>query len=224
MFLLRSGRSAHISRKIRQVSQNLEDEKNGYTILRIKDGGDPEDLPGAENKSQELTHNMADFNQRSVVKTAVRELATPIADVSAFNTIVQAVITDNPLGCVAYTEAGVTHQPVEKSKENYVAKIVYQDGDGKAVGTDSCKFGSVAGFNAGATALLADTALATAHNGTAVRDSDNETYSATLKCRDPNGEIYMITFTRERVSLTSYSDDAIRTKVETWADSVAALA
>ncbi len=167
---------------------------------------------------------MADFNQRSVVKTAVRELATPIENVSAFNTIVQAVITDNPLGCVAYTEAGVTHQPVEKSKENYVAKIVYQNGDGKAVGTDSCKFASVAGFNAGATALLADTALATAHGGTAVRDSDSETYAATLKCRDPNGEIYMITFTRERVSLTSYSDDAIRTKVETWADTVAALA
>ena len=167
---------------------------------------------------------MADFIQKTNVKTAVRELATPIADVSAFDAIVQSVITDNPFGCVAYTEGGVAHQPVEKSKENYVAKVVYQDGNGKSVGTDSCKFGSIAGFNAGATALLADTALASAHGGTAVRDPDSETYSATLKCRDPNGEIYMITFSRDRVNLTSYSDDAIRTKVETWADSVAALA
>lgn len=167
---------------------------------------------------------MADFNQKSVVKTAVRELATPIENVTAFNTIIQTVITDNPLGCVAYTEAGVAHQPVEKTKEAYVAKVIYQDGEGKSLGTDSCKFGSVAGFTAGATALLADTALATAHGGTAVRDPDNETYSAILKCRDVNGEIYMLTFTREKVSLTSYSDDAIRTKVETWADSVAALA
>ena len=167
---------------------------------------------------------MADFNQKTVVKTAVRELANPIADVSAFNTIVQAVITDNPFGCIAYTEAGVTHQPVEKTKEAYVAKVIYQDGEGKTTGTDSCKFNSVAGFNAGAAALLASTALATAHTGTAVRDPDNESYSATLKCRDPNGEIFMITFGRKSVSLTSYSDDGIRTKVETWADTVAALA
>ena len=167
---------------------------------------------------------MADFIQKTNVRTATRTLAAPIADVSAFNTIVQSVITDNPFGCVAYTEGGVAHQPVEKSKESYVARVIYQDANGKSVGTDSCKFGSVAGFNAGATALLGSAPLAAAHGGTAVRDSDNETYSATLKCRDANGEIYMLTFSRDRVSLTSYSDDAIRTKVETWADTVAALA
>ncbi|MFA5267138.1 MAG: hypothetical protein WC379_04135 [Methanoregula sp.] len=167
---------------------------------------------------------MADFIQKTNVKTAVRELATPIADVSAFNTIVEAVITANPFGCVAYTEAGITHNPVEKSKETYVAKIVYQDALAKSVGTDACKFGSIAGFNAGAAALLASTALATAHGGTAVRDPASETYSATLKCRDPNGEIYMVTISRDRVNLSSYSDDGIFTKVETWADTVAALA
>ena len=167
---------------------------------------------------------MADFVQKTTVKTAVRELATPIADVAAFNTIVESVITANPFGCVAYTVSGVTHDPVEKSKENYVAKIVYQDPLAKSVGTGSHKFGSIAGFNAGAAALLASAPLATAHGGTAVRDPASETYSATLKCRDPNGEIYMVTISRNRVNLTSYSDDAIRTKVETWADTVPALA
>jgi hypothetical protein len=34
----------------------------------------------------------------------------------------------------------------------------------------------------------------------------------------------MVTFSRTRVSLTSYSDDGIRTKVETWADTIPALA
>jgi hypothetical protein len=34
----------------------------------------------------------------------------------------------------------------------------------------------------------------------------------------------MVTFSRTRVNITSYSDDAIRTKVETWADTVPALA
>jgi hypothetical protein len=34
----------------------------------------------------------------------------------------------------------------------------------------------------------------------------------------------MVTLSRDRVNLTSYADDAIRTKVETWADTVAELA
>ena len=64
----------------------------------------------------------------------------------------------------------------------------------------------------------------TAHAGTPYRDSENETYSATIKCHDPNGELYMVTFSRDSVGLTTYSDDSIRTKVETWADTVPALA
>ena len=167
---------------------------------------------------------MADFVQKTTVKSAVRTLAVPIADVTAFNTIVQSVITDNPFACTAYETAGVNHAPVEKTKENYVVKIVYQDGDAKTVGTNAGKFNSIAGFTAGAAALLADAALTAAHAGTPVRDTGSETYSATLKCHDANGEIYMVTFGRQSVSLTSYSDDAIRTKLETWADSVAALA
>ena len=167
---------------------------------------------------------MADFVQKTNVKTAVRELATPIADVSTFDSIVQSVITGNPFGCVTYTEGGVSHQPVEKTKEAYVAKVVYQDGMAKSVGTFSGRFNSIAGFNAGAAAVLADTDLTAAYGGTPVRDPGSDTYSATLRCRDANGELYFVTFSRSRVSLTSYSDDAIRTAVETWADTVAALA
>jgi hypothetical protein len=167
---------------------------------------------------------MADFIQKTTVKSAVRTLASPIADAAAFNTIVQSVITDNPFTCTSYESAGVTHQPVEKTKENYVAKVIYQDTDAKTIGNDSSKFSTLAGFTAGATALLADTALAAAHGGTAIHDLAHDTYSATLKCHDANGEIYMVTFGRDSVSITSYSDDTIRTRVETWADTVAALA
>ena len=167
---------------------------------------------------------MADFVQSNVTKSAVRELADPIADVAAFNTIVQSVITANPFACVSYMTAGVTHDPVEKTKEAYTVKIVYQDTDAKVVGSLSDKFNTIAGFNAGATALVASAALSAAHGGTAVRDTENEAFSATLKCHDPNGELYQVTFSRDRVTLTSYSDEAIRTRVETWADSVAALA
>ncbi|MDO9034695.1 MAG: hypothetical protein Q7U51_05780 [Methanoregula sp.] len=167
---------------------------------------------------------MADFVQSSETKSAIRELADPIEDLITFNSIVQSVITDNPFACVSYMTAGVTHDPVEKTRESYTAKVVYQDAEAKTVGNDSCKFSTTAGFNAGVTALAASTALIAAHAGTAVHDEDNDTYSATIRCHDPNGELFNITFSRTRLSLTSYSDEAIRTKVETWADTVAALA
>jgi hypothetical protein len=167
---------------------------------------------------------MADFVQSSQTKTAVRELASPIADVTAFNLIVQSVITDNPFACVEYMTAGENHAPVEKTREGYTARIVYEDGNAKTVGTGSHKFSTLAGFNAGVTALLAAAAVSTAHAGTALHDAENDAFAATLKCHDANGELYMVNFSRDRVTLTSYSDEAIRTAVETWADTVAALA
>ncbi len=167
---------------------------------------------------------MADFIQSNVTKSAVRTLASQIEDVTTFNSIVQSVITDNPFACVSYMTAGVTHDPVEKTREEYTVKVVYQDSEAKTIGNDSSRFGTIAGFTAGAAALAASAALVTAHGGTAVRDTDSETYSATIRCHDPNGELFNITFSRKRLTLTSYSDEAIRTKVETWADTVAALA
>ncbi|MDP2842544.1 MAG: hypothetical protein Q8O06_02735, partial [Acetobacterium sp.] len=65
---------------------------------------------------------MADFVQNSETKSAVRTLAEPIADIATFNSIVQSVITDNPFACVSYMTAGVTHDPVEKTREGYTVK------------------------------------------------------------------------------------------------------
>jgi hypothetical protein len=167
---------------------------------------------------------MGDFIQNTAVKSATRTLAQPIEDVATFTSIVNAILSNNPFACVSYISGGVTHAPVEKTKEAYVVKINFQDNEAKVVGSNSEKFNTVAGFNAGASALLADTTLATAHGGIPTHDSDTETYAATLKCHDPNGEIYQITLSRDKVNLTSYEDDAIRTKVETWADTVPELA
>jgi hypothetical protein len=167
---------------------------------------------------------MGDFVQHTDVKSAVRTLANPIADIAAFDALVQSVITSNPFGCVAYMVGTTGHQPVEKAREAYTSRIVYTDANAKSIGTNAGKYSSVAGFNAGSTALLADAANTTAHGGTPARDFAADTYSATLRCRDPNGELYDLTFTRGQLTLGSYTDDAIRARVETWADSVPALA
>jgi hypothetical protein len=167
---------------------------------------------------------MADFVQSANVKSAIRKLAEPIADEATFSALVESVITSNPFGCVAYMTAGQSLPPVEKTKEAYTAKVAYEDSDAKTVGTGSHKFDTLAGFNAGVAALLAAAAVTTAHGGTVFRDNGKETFSATLRCHDPNGELYTVNFSRDQLTLTSYEDDGIRTKVEAWADSVPALA
>jgi hypothetical protein len=167
---------------------------------------------------------MGDFVQQSNVKSAVRVLATPIVDVTAFNTIVQSVLTTNPFGCTAYETSGEQMPAVAKSRENYTARILYEDEEANIAGIVTARAGSVAGFNAAKTAILADTDLATAMGGDAVNDSEGERYSVTIRCHDPSGEIYYVSLSRSEVRVTSYEADAILTSVETWADTVPALA
>ncbi len=166
---------------------------------------------------------MADFTTSNTTKSAVRKLADPLADVTAFDNIVQGVITNNPFQCVSYNAQGVNHPPVERSKQGYTARILYQNADAKVIALISVRAPTIAAFTSVANQIVADTAIATALGGTPVRDLDNEKYAATLKCHDANGEIYFVNFSREQVTLTSFSDEAIRSRVETWADTVPAL-
>jgi len=167
---------------------------------------------------------MADFTENSNVKSAVRKIADPITTVDAFNTIVQSVITTNPFGSVSYMNAGVNHPPVEKTRESYTARFVYEDNDAKRVGSGTETYNTLAGFTSGISAVMANTANNTAHGGTIIHDPESDTFAATVRCHDPNGELNFVNFSRTQVSITSYSDDSIRTVVETWADGVTALA
>ena len=92
---------------------------------------------------------MADFVQKTVNKTAVRDLAVPIATVTSFNNLIQAVIADNPFGCVGYTGSdGVPVDPVVRNREHYTAKVNFVN-DGKKVGTVSLQSPSITAFEAG---------------------------------------------------------------------------
>ncbi len=168
---------------------------------------------------------MADFVQKTVNKSAVRDLAVPIASVTSFNALVQAVIDDNPFGCVGYTtKAGETIAAVVRNREHYTAKVNFVDETtGKRVGTVSLQSPSIAAFNANIAEVLANTALATAMGGVAERNPAGESYYCQLRCHDPSGDDYYVTFTRKTVRISSYQDDAIRAAVEDWADAVPAL-
>ena len=167
---------------------------------------------------------MADFEQNANIKSAVRRIANPFADVDAFNAIVQSVILNNPFGCVSYMSSGVNHPPVEKSRESYTAKFVYQDTEAKRIGAGSETYNTIAGFNAGIAAVLANSANITAHGGDVARNPAGDTYAVTLKCHDPNGEDYMVTFTRKNITVSTYEDNAIVARVNTWANTKPALA
>jgi hypothetical protein len=166
---------------------------------------------------------MADFTTSSTTKSAIRKLAAPLADVTAFDNLVQSVVANNPFQCVSYNQGGVSHDPVERSKQGYTARVIYQDGLAKTIAVISLRAPTIASFTSVANQLVANTAIATAIGGTPFRDMNNEKYAASLKCHDANGELYFVNFSREQVTLTSYSDEAIRSRVETWADTVNAL-
>jgi len=166
---------------------------------------------------------MADFVETNNTKSAVREIATPIATIAAFDAIIESILDDNPFSCVDYVEQGATIPGVTRNRESYTVKVNYEDDYAKTVGSISAKAPTVAAFGTLATQIMGDAALATAMGGDAVRDADKDVFSCQLKCKDANGEIYYITFTRKNVRISSYQDDAIRTRVETWADGIVAL-
>ena len=142
---------------------------------------------------------------------------------AAFDNLVQGVITNNPFQCTTYNQGGSDHPPVERSKQGYTVRIVYQDGTAKTVALITVRAPTIAAFTAAANHLVANTQLATDLGGTPVRDTVGEKFATTLRCHDANGEIYFVNFSREQVTLTSFSDDAIRSSVETWADTITAL-
>jgi hypothetical protein len=166
---------------------------------------------------------MAAFQQNTQQKSAVRILAIPIADVDAFHVIVQDIIMNNPFGYVSYRTPGINHPPIEKVREMYTAKFVYTDKNGKRVGSGSEVYNSIAGFKAGIAAVTSHIANIAAHGGTVGRNPDADSYAVSLKCHDAGGELFFLNLARDRVTLSSYRDDAIRTRIENWTDGVTAL-
>jgi predicted secreted protein len=176
-----------------------------------------------QNEPLRRKTTIADFVENTNVKSAVRKLATPISDVAVFEAIVQSVILNNPFGCVSYMSSGASHPPVEKTRESYSAKFVYEDANGKRVGSGSENYNTIEGYTAGISAVIANAVNRAAHGGTPYHNSAADNFTTTLKCHDPSGELYYVNFSRQQMTISSYEDDSIRTRVETWADGMPVL-
>lgn len=167
---------------------------------------------------------MSQFNQRPGTKSAVHMLKKPITDITAFNDIVRMLVMKNPLGCTSYYYRRKNHQPIEKIRESYTAKFLYEDPDGKRVGAGQETYNTVEGYQYGVAAVLSHMANFAAHTGKARHIPDQDLFSVILNCHDPEGEVYFLALARDRVTVASYENDAIREKAGKWTDSVPELA
>jgi len=167
---------------------------------------------------------MADFVAKSTVKSAERVLATPFASKAALNTIIGTILTDNPWGCTPYLSGGENLPAVQKSAETYTGTIVYENTAGKQIGKISIRAPSSAGFDTAVATILANEALQTAIGGSASHDSSEDGFSVTLKCHAASGELYNVTFKRDKVTVSSFEADSILSTIGTWADTIPALA
>lgn len=166
---------------------------------------------------------MSHFNQRPGTKSAVHMLKNPIPDIAAFNDIVQTLIMTNPLGCTSYYYRRKNHKPIERIRERYTAKFLYMGPDGERVGAGQETYNSVEGYQYGVAAVLSHMANFAAHAGKARHIPEQDLFSVILNCHDPGGEVYFLALARDRVTLASYEDNAIRETVEVWSDSVPEL-
>lgn len=142
----------------------------------------------------------------------------------AFDAVIRSLIFRNPLGCTPYMKAKKNHPPVAKVRETYTAKFVYENEKGKQIGNGLDRYNSIEGYHYGIAAVISNMANNAAHCGKARHLPGSDLFSVTLKCHDPNSELFFISLARDRVTLSSYEDHEIQNRVEKWAREVPELA
>jgi hypothetical protein len=95
--------------------------------------------------------------------------------------------------------------------------------NGKRVGSGSETYNTVDGYYTGIAAVISNMANIASHGGKVKHTPGADLFAVTLKCNDPKAGLYFLSIARDRVTLSSYSDEGIRARVETWADGVPAL-
>ncbi|HNX18139.1 MAG TPA: hypothetical protein PKM50_07410 [Methanoregula sp.] len=166
---------------------------------------------------------MAVFSEKSKKRSAVLYPKTPFPDTRAFSTFVRDIIMNNPFGCTPYMTGRKNHPPVEKIREMYTAKFVYLDKGRVQVGSGSEIYNSLEGYEDGIAAVVSNTANTLAHGGKAKHIPDADLFSVTLLCHDPDGTLWFMSVARDRVTISSYTDEAVKNRVSTWAKTVPAL-
>jgi len=166
-----------------------------------------------------------DFRPKPGTKRAFHRLRAPVPDIATFDRIVQALILRDPLGCAPYFANRRHHPPVEKLREMYTANFEYRDEKKKRIGRTIEMYDTVEGYGTGIAAVISNMANVASHRAKPRHLQGSDLFSVMLRCHDPaDHELYYLSIARDRITVSSYQDDAIRKKVEAWSDSVPELA
>jgi len=167
---------------------------------------------------------MAHFNQKPGTKSATHYLKKPFPDIIVFDAVVRSLIMNNPLNCASYMSRKKSHPPVEKVREMYTAKFVYENPDRKRIGTGQEMYNSLEGYQYGIAAVISNMANVAAHRGKVRHIPHADLFSVILKCHDSDGELYFLSIARDRLTVSSYVNDEIRKRVEQWTARMPTLA
>lgn len=166
---------------------------------------------------------MARFIEKTGKRSAFWFLKHRFLDIAGFDAIVCHLILKNPLGCTSFMKGGRNHPPVEKVREQYTAKFVYEDAEGKQVGSGLDMYSSAEGYRYGIAAVISNMANVAAHGGKARHDPASDHFSVTLQCNDPGSGLFFLNLSREKLTVSSFRDDEILHRIRIWADSMPAL-
>lgn len=166
---------------------------------------------------------MTQFRRKAGSKSAYRTLRTPISSCAAFAALVRSLIRENPLGCLPYRTEGGSYPAIRIVREMYTARFLYLAPEGKRVGSGSEVYNSEEGYETGIAAVISNMANIASHRGKVKHCAASDRYAVLLRCHDAGSELYFISMARDRLTVSSYIDDEILRKVESWADSVPAL-
>jgi hypothetical protein len=167
---------------------------------------------------------MRNFKPKPGTKSAVHILKTPFADIGAFEAVVRSLVLKNPLGCTSYMGKRKHNPPIQIVREMYTAKFAYLNAAGKQIGRGLDMYDSVEGFQTGIAAVISNMANIASHRGKVKHLQAGDLFSVLMKCHDPAGELYFLSLARDRITLSSYSDDTIRKRVGDWTAGVPAMA
>lgn len=164
----------------------------------------------------------SNFAETANVKTAVRVLATPIDTLANYLAMIQDIVDDNPWECTGYQIPSGTIDPIVRSTGSFSGVVVYTDGL-DVTARIAVRAPNSTKFTNYIAALLANATMTATVGGTPSHEQADDTFSIVLNCHSADGELYNVTFKRDRIIVSSYESGAIVTDLDTWADSIPAL-
>jgi hypothetical protein len=120
-------------------------------------------------------------------------------------------------------KGGRNHPPIEKVREQYTAKFVYEDTKGKQIGSGLDRYASPEGYRYGIAAVISNMANVAAHGGRARHDPASDLFSVSLQCHDPDAGLFSLNLSRERITISSFRDVTVLDRIRNWADGVPVL-